>query len=54
MEGSRQNFNQGAVQIRDSVKGKFFLGLRNPSALAAIQMTIEVCAIVKEWLYGFP
>jgi len=48
MEGTRQNFNQGAVQIRDSVKGRFYLGLRNPSAFAAIQLTIEVCAIVKE------
>lgn len=48
MSGTRQNFNQGAVQVRDAVKGNLFLGLRNPSAFAAVQVTIEVCAIVKE------
>jgi hypothetical protein len=48
MSGTRQNFNQGAVQIRDAVKGNFFLGLRNPSGLAGVQVTVEVCAIVKE------
>lgn len=48
MSGTRQNFNQGAVQIRDAVKGNLYLGIRNPSALAAVQVTIEVCAIVKE------
>jgi hypothetical protein len=48
MSGSRQNFNQGAVQVRDAVKGSLFLGLRNPSAVSAVQVTIEVCAIVKE------
>jgi len=48
MSGSRQNFNKGAVQIWDVVKGSLFLGLRNPSALQAVQITIEVCAIVKE------
>lgn len=48
MDESRQNFNQGAVRIRNAVKGDFILGLRNPSALAAVQVTIEVCAIVKE------
>jgi hypothetical protein len=48
MSGSRQNINQGAVQVRDVVRGNLFLGLRNPSALTAIQVTIEVCAIVKE------
>ncbi|HEY4063644.1 MAG TPA: hypothetical protein VGM30_17170 [Puia sp.] len=48
MSGTRQNFNQGAVQVRDAVKGSFFLGLRNPSGLSAVQITIEVCAIVKD------
>jgi hypothetical protein len=48
MDESRQNFNQGAVQIRKAVKGNFILGLRNPSAMAGVQVTIEVCAIIKE------
>jgi len=48
MSGTRQNFNHGAVQIRDAVTGNYFLGLRNPSGLSAVQVTVEVCAIVKE------
>jgi len=48
MGGTRENFNQGAVQIRDAIQGSFFLGLRNPSGLAAVQITIEVCAVVRE------
>jgi hypothetical protein len=48
MSGTRENFSQGAVEIRDAVQGNYFLGLRNPSGLAAVQITIEVCAIVRE------
>lgn len=48
MSGTRENFNQGVVQVRDTLQGNYFLAMRNPSDIAAVKITIEVSAIVKE------
>ena len=45
---SRENFLSGAVQIKDLSLGTYFLTMRNPSSMRALQVTIEVSAIVKE------
>ena len=45
--GSRENFKQGTVQIRDIQNGNWVLGFRNPSALEGINVTFEVVAIVE-------
>ncbi len=47
MEGTVQNTKQAIVQINDITKGTVFLGLKNPSSLDGINITIEVVAIVK-------
>jgi hypothetical protein len=44
----RENFRHGVVQVRDAVQGSYFLGLRNPSGMSGINVTVEVTAIVKE------
>ena len=48
MSGTRQNFNQGVVQVRDALQGNYFLAMRNPSGISALKITIEVSAIVRE------
>lgn len=46
LNGSRQNFKDGVVQIKDALKGPYILGIRNPSALAGVNVTIEIAAVV--------
>jgi hypothetical protein len=45
---SRKNFKDGVVQINDVIKGTYYLGLRNPSADAGVNVSIEVVAVVEE------
>jgi tetratricopeptide (TPR) repeat protein len=48
MEGTVENTRQGVIEIDDKVRGVWYLGLKNPSALDGVNITIEVVAIVKE------
>jgi hypothetical protein len=44
--GSRQNLNDGVVRIKDALKGPYILGIRNPSAFGAVNVNIEIAAVV--------
>lgn len=46
--GSRGNYRNGTVQIKDITQGSWCLGFKNPSASEGISITIEVVAIVEE------
>ena len=46
--GSRENFKNGTVQIKDILTGNWCLGFKNPSATEGISITFEVVAIVEE------
>ncbi len=46
--GSRENFKNGTVQIRDITSGNWCLGFKNPSSTVGISITFEVVAIVEE------
>jgi hypothetical protein len=48
MSGSRENFREGVVDIKDALQGTYFLVLRNPSASQGINISIEVAAVVRE------
>lgn len=48
MEGTVQNTKHAVVQINDITRGTVYLGLRNPSGLDGINITIEVVALVKK------
>lgn len=48
ISGSRENFRNGTVQIRDAVNGTCYLGFKNPSASTGITIAFEVAAIVEE------
>ncbi|MBS1642219.1 MAG: tetratricopeptide repeat protein [Bacteroidetes bacterium] len=45
---TRENFRNGTVQIKDLLQGTFYLGVRNPSAKAGINIKLEIAAIVEE------
>jgi hypothetical protein len=47
MEGTVQNTKQALVQINDIISGTVYLGLKNPSAMDGMNVSIEVVAIVK-------
>lgn len=47
MEGTVQNTKQALVQVNDIVSGTVYLGLKNPSAMDGLNVSIEVVAIVK-------
>jgi len=49
ISGSRINFKQGTIQVKDILSGSWYLGFKNPSATTGINITIEVTAIVKEY-----
>lgn len=51
VEGTTLNTNQGVVRIDDVTKGRYFLGLNNPSGLNGLTITIEVTAIVHNKVY---
>lgn len=46
--GSRENFKNGTVQIKDILTGNWCLGFKNPSSTEGISITFEVVAIVEE------
>lgn len=46
--GSRENFKNGTIQIKDNPTGNWCLGFKNPSATEGISITFEVVAIVEE------
>jgi tetratricopeptide (TPR) repeat protein len=48
MEGTRENFKKGVVQIREITSGTWYLGFKNPSASTGVNITVEVAAIVLE------
>ncbi len=48
ISGSRENFRNGTIQIRDVVKGSYFLGFKNPSTSTGISVAFEVAAVVEE------
>jgi tetratricopeptide (TPR) repeat protein len=48
ISGSRDNYKQGTVQIKDVTSGNWCLGFRNPSMTQGISINFEVVAIVEE------
>lgn len=50
-EGTTENTKQALVQIVDEKTGKYYLGLKNPSTLNGLNISIEVVAIVKNKVY---
>lgn len=50
-EGSTQTTKQGVVKITEKNRGRWYLGIYNPSALEAVNVTIEVSAIVQSEVY---
>ena len=48
VNGSRLNYKEGTVQVKDAVSGSYCLGFKNPSAVQGITITFEVVAIVEE------
>ncbi|RDC55929.1 tetratricopeptide repeat protein [Pedobacter chinensis] len=47
-DGSRENYRDGTVYIKDVLEGSWCLGFRNPSATEGTSITFEVVAIVEE------
>lgn len=50
INGSRLNFKNGVVQVKDLTTGTYYLGFKNPSGVEGINVTFEVSAIVEETL----
>jgi tetratricopeptide (TPR) repeat protein len=50
MEGSVENTKQGIIEVDDITDGTYFLGLKNPSSLDGVNISIEVVAIIEETL----
>jgi hypothetical protein len=48
MSGTRENFKQGVIPIRDAVRGTYYLAFRNPSGSQGINVNVEIAAIVAE------
>ena len=48
VSGSRQNYKNGTVQIKDITTGNWCLGFKNPSATQGISITFEVAAIIEK------
>lgn len=48
MEGTVENTKQAVVQINDVTSNTWYLGLKNPSSLDGINISIEVVAITEE------
>jgi hypothetical protein len=48
LTGSRENFRNGVVQIKDNLINDLFLGFKNPSLSEGISVTVEVVAIIEE------
>ncbi len=48
ISGSRQNYRNGVVQVKDATFGTYYLGFKNPSSSTGIDISFEVAAIVEE------
>jgi tetratricopeptide (TPR) repeat protein len=48
ISGSRENFREGTVQVKDAIYGTFYLGFKNPSTSTGITIEFEAAAIVEE------
>lgn len=48
IEGTVENTKQAVVQVNDVKEGTWYVGLKNPSSLDAVNITIEVVAIVEK------
>ncbi len=46
--GTRENFREGTVQIKDAIAGTYYLGFKNLSASKGITIVFEAAAIVEE------
>jgi len=53
MEGTRENFKNGVVQIKGIRTGIWYLGFKNPSATTGVNITVEVAAIVEETVLDY-
>lgn len=51
IEGSRENFINGVVQIKSVTSGDWYLGFRNRSITSGISLNIEAAAIVEEVVF---
>lgn len=48
ISGSRENYKQGVVPVRDIRMGTWYLGVKNPSTVDGVNVSLEVVAIVEE------
>ncbi|TAH30409.1 MAG: hypothetical protein EAZ06_03500 [Cytophagales bacterium] len=53
MEGSRENFKNGVVQVKGITSGYCYLGFKNPSASTGVNISVEIAAIVEETLLDY-
>ena len=52
ISGSRENYRNGTVQIKNILTGTRYIGVKNPSSTAGINVKLEVAAIVEETTYN--
>ena len=48
VSGSRLNYKNGTIQVKDIQSGTWYLGFKNPSASEGISVTFAVSAIIEE------
>lgn len=48
VSGSRENYRNGTVQIKNLLTGTHYIGIKNPSSSSGINIKLEVAAIVEE------
>jgi hypothetical protein len=48
VSGSRENYRNGTVQIKNLLNGTHYIGIKNPSSSTGINVKLEVAAIVEE------
>lgn len=48
IDGSRENFKNGVVRVTNPVRGRYFLGFKNPNSISGIGISFEAVAIVRE------
>lgn len=53
MEGSRENFKNGVVQIKGNTSGFYYLGFKNPSASTGVNISVEIAAVVEEIILDY-
>ncbi|WP_417443161.1 hypothetical protein [Joostella sp.] len=47
LDGTRENYKSGIIQVKEVPKEKYFIGIKNPDNLYGIHIGIEVVAIVE-------